>query len=153
MATWIYVNIAWRHQAITWTNVDLSSVRSSRIHQRVISQETPQPLIIKINLKINYLKSHSNLQGANELTFLLLYRYYSHITHYFFMRVSHQERNIWYLVHTWVTLQERREERVHQQMISTHTNNTHNKNSHQHIILKYHFHATAVFINHNYWLP
>ena len=29
--------VAWRHQAITWTNVDLSSVRSSGIHLRTIS--------------------------------------------------------------------------------------------------------------------
>ena len=28
---------AWRHQAITWTNVDLSSVRSSENHQGAIS--------------------------------------------------------------------------------------------------------------------
>ena len=58
---------SWRHQAITWTNIDLSSVRSIGIHQRAISQETPQPLIIEVNVKINYLKSHSNLPGANEL--------------------------------------------------------------------------------------
>ena len=59
--------VAWLHQAITWPNVDLSSVRSSDIHQSAISQETPQPLIIKVKLKINHLKSHSNLPGANEL--------------------------------------------------------------------------------------
>ena len=28
--------IAWQHQAITWTNVDLSSVGSSGIHMRAI---------------------------------------------------------------------------------------------------------------------
>ena len=27
----------WRHQAITWTNVDLSSVRSGGIHLRTLS--------------------------------------------------------------------------------------------------------------------
>ena len=42
--------MAW-HQAITWTNVDWSSVKSSAIHIRVISQEIPQPAI---NLFENY---------------------------------------------------------------------------------------------------
>ena len=32
--------VAWQHQAITWTNVDLSSVRSSYIHLMAISQDT-----------------------------------------------------------------------------------------------------------------
>ena len=54
--------VAWRHQAITWTNVDWSSVKSSDIHIRVISQEMPQPSITKIRLKIL-----SNFQGTNEL--------------------------------------------------------------------------------------
>ena len=50
--------VAWRHQAITWTNVDWSSVTYSDIHLRAISQEIPQPWIPKISLKINYLKFH-----------------------------------------------------------------------------------------------
>ena len=49
----VWVNIgsgnAWRHQAITWTNVDLSSVKTSGIHLRVISQETPHPSVANIN--------------------------------------------------------------------------------------------------------
>ena len=32
-----YWLVAWRHQAITWTNVDLSSVKSSGIHLKGIS--------------------------------------------------------------------------------------------------------------------
>ena len=40
----------------TSTKFDKSSVKSSDIHLRTISQETPQPLIVKINLKITYLK-------------------------------------------------------------------------------------------------
>ena len=59
--------VAWRHQAITWTNVDLSSVRSIDIHLRAILQKIPQPPIIKISLKIIFLKFVSNLPGANEL--------------------------------------------------------------------------------------
>ena len=58
---------ACRHPASTWTNFHLSSVRSSDIHLRAVSQEIPQPLIVKTSLEITYLKLHSNLPGANEL--------------------------------------------------------------------------------------
>ena len=58
--------VAWRHQAITRTNVDLSSVRFCGVHVRTISQEIPQPSITKISLKSTYLKFHSNFSGANE---------------------------------------------------------------------------------------
>ena len=37
--------VAWRHQTVTWANVDWSSVKSSIIHIRAISQEMPQPSI------------------------------------------------------------------------------------------------------------
>ena len=43
--------VAWRHQAITWTNVYLSSVRSSDNHPRAISQGVHQPSITKFSLK------------------------------------------------------------------------------------------------------
>ena len=59
--------LAWWHQTITWTNVDWSSLKSSDIHIRAISQEMPEPSITKISLKIIYLKFYSNLPGANEL--------------------------------------------------------------------------------------
>ena len=52
---------------ITWTNVDLSSLRYSGIHLRSISQEISQPSITKISLKINHLKFHLNLPGVSEL--------------------------------------------------------------------------------------
>ena len=48
--------VAYCHQAITWTNGDLSSARSSDIHSRTVSQEIPQSSINKISLKINYLR-------------------------------------------------------------------------------------------------
>ena len=67
MGTQNWVDIALRHQAITWTNVDWSSVRSNDNHQRAISQEIPQPSIKQNILKIPYLQFHSNLPGANEL--------------------------------------------------------------------------------------
>ena len=60
--------MAWWHQAITWTNVDWSSVKSCDIHMRAISQEISQPSITNIFLKITCLKFHSNFPGANELT-------------------------------------------------------------------------------------
>ena len=59
--------VAWRHQAITWTNVDLSSVRSSDIHLRASSQEITQPSVPEIIWNIKYLKFHLNFPGANEL--------------------------------------------------------------------------------------
>ena len=58
--------VAWRHQAITWTNVDLSSVRFRDIQLRGISQDITQPSITKFSLKITYPKFHLNLPGANE---------------------------------------------------------------------------------------
>ena len=71
MATWIWVNIGTGdgllHQAITWTNVDLSSARSSGIHLRAILQEIPQPSVTEISMKITYLKFCSNIPGTNEL--------------------------------------------------------------------------------------
>ena len=64
--------VAWWHQAITWTNVDISPVRCSGMHLRAISQEILQPWITKISLRITYLKFNSNLPGASELTHLPL---------------------------------------------------------------------------------
>ena len=60
--------VAWRHQAITWTNVDLSLVRSINIHLRAISPEIPQLSITRITLKTTYPKFYSNSPGANELS-------------------------------------------------------------------------------------
>ena len=57
--------VAWRHQAITWTNVDLSSGRFCGIHLRAISWEIPQPSFTEFSLKITCLKLNWN--GANEL--------------------------------------------------------------------------------------
>ena len=59
-------NTTWQHRAITWTNVDYWSVKSSDIYQRVISHDILQASITKISLKITYTKFPSNLPGANE---------------------------------------------------------------------------------------
>ena len=62
----------WRHQAFTWTNVDLSSGRSSAIHLSAILQEMPQPSVTEISLRTTYLKFCSNLPGTNEFIHLSL---------------------------------------------------------------------------------
>ena len=86
MATHIWVEkwlrkwlVVWRHQAITWTNIDLSSVTSNDIHLRAISYEIPQPTINKIILKITHSTFHPNLPGAYELIRLLPYLLFSHL--------------------------------------------------------------------------
>ena len=62
-----YWLVAWRHHAITWTNVDLPPVRSIGIDLSTILQEILQPSIIKISWKITFLKFLWNLPGADEL--------------------------------------------------------------------------------------
>ena len=59
-----------RCQAITWTNVDLISVRSTDIHLWAMSQEIPHSTITKISLKMTNLALYSNLPEANELMIL-----------------------------------------------------------------------------------
>ena len=57
--------VAWRHQAITWTNVDLSSIRYSDIHWRTTSNLSHQwpKLAGKLLIWIFFY----NLPGTNEL--------------------------------------------------------------------------------------
>ena len=56
-----------RHQAITWTNVDLSSMRSLGIHLRALSLDTVKIPVNKTRSKIAVLKWQPGLPGANEL--------------------------------------------------------------------------------------
>ena len=58
---------AWWHQAIAWTNVDLSSLRSNDVHLRAISLEISQPSVNKMTLKIVFRLFYWILPGANEL--------------------------------------------------------------------------------------
>ena len=67
-----YVNTAWRHQAITWTNVDLSSVRSCGICLLLILQEMLKISIPGMSLKLTNSRLQSHLPGANKLTHLSL---------------------------------------------------------------------------------
>ena len=64
--------VAWRHQAITWTNIDVTSERSSDIHLRTISQVISLPSITEISLKIIHTNFHWNLPRVNELIHFLL---------------------------------------------------------------------------------
>ena len=77
MATEIWFNIGSGNgnKAFTWTNVDLSSVRSSGIRLRAILQDISQPPVTVISLKIASQKFCSNLPGANELRLHLIALY------------------------------------------------------------------------------
>ena len=66
---------AWWHQAITWSNVDSSSIRPRNINLRAISKEIPQLSTTIISLKIIYVNFDSNPPGANGLTLLWTIRY------------------------------------------------------------------------------
>ena len=61
----IWVNIGLDNglvpDGITWTNVDLSWIRSSGIHLRAIWLQIPQPSVTKISFESAYLKYHSYL--------------------------------------------------------------------------------------------
>ena len=59
--------VAWRHQVITWTNVDLSSLWSHDVILRAISLEISQPSVTKISFKNIFLRIYWNRSGANEL--------------------------------------------------------------------------------------
>ena len=59
--------VAWWHQAITWTTVDLSSVRSCCIQLRALSWEDLMIPIIKTSLKIVFVKLYPELPGTNGL--------------------------------------------------------------------------------------
>ena len=60
--------VACRHQAITWANTELSSVRSCVIHPRVMSQVMFKISILDMNLKIVYPILQLLLPGENKLT-------------------------------------------------------------------------------------
>ena len=59
--------VAWRHQAITRTNIDLSSTDFCGMHLRAISQEVLRSLICNTNLNSTLKKLYPNLPGFSEL--------------------------------------------------------------------------------------
>ena len=85
--------VAWRHQAITRTNVDWSSVKSNDIHIREISQEVRQPSITKIRLKITYLKFHLNFPGANDLQWGTYFLFYAR-GYFYYRKTSNISRTL-----------------------------------------------------------
>ena len=86
--------VAWRHQAITWTNVDLSWVRSSGIHLSAFLQEIPQPSVTKIHLKIIHLKFHSNFPGTNELSDVIQMLSQCCWNQVFWSLIFHEQHNV-----------------------------------------------------------
>ena len=71
-----------RHQAITWTYVDFSSVRFCGIHLRAISQLVPEPLfcimslnIILIIVKLPHLLGSSELIWTGKVLHISLIQY------------------------------------------------------------------------------
>ena len=61
----------WRHQAITWTNVDLSSVKFCANHVRS-NKKVLMYSICKMSLEHTLVKLLPDLPGINELTLLML---------------------------------------------------------------------------------
>ena len=59
--------VAWRHQAITWTNVDFSLVRFLVIHLRAVSQWVPKLLFCIMSLCITLWKLLPHLLRTDEL--------------------------------------------------------------------------------------
>ena len=82
-STLAQLTVAWQHQTITWTNVDISPVRSCGIHHRALSWEDLKISISKIRWKITSLESNSDLPGANELS------YQGPVTHIYISELGH----------------------------------------------------------------
>ena len=61
---WRHPYDAWRHQAITWTNVDLSSNMFCGIHMKAIKQKMHMNFFGMLHLE----NSQPHLQGTKELT-------------------------------------------------------------------------------------
>ena len=58
--------VAWQHHAITWTNVDLPSARSSGVHSWVMFTWILKISIPKLCMEFAYLKSQPYLSGKND---------------------------------------------------------------------------------------
>ena len=115
--------VAWRHQAITWTNVDLS-VRPSDIHLWASSQKIPQPSITEIIWKIKDVKFHSNFPGANEfimteinyhITRVLVDPVYKGRVYPICLRAAHHYH--WY--HKWSQISEIETSSQHDQIVTS----------------------------------
>ena len=70
---WLRLWLAWRHKAITWTNVTLLINEFRRIYLRAISQWVSQMIFYMMSLKIVLLKFLPYIPGAYELISPILY--------------------------------------------------------------------------------
>ena len=96
-------NVAWRHQAITWTNVDLSSVRSCGIHLGAISEERLEISILDLTLKNTNLKLQPHHPRANELRLQQHLTGAIELTHSYFLGFFLPLR-LWYMMHVTTTI-------------------------------------------------
>ena len=69
---WLF---AWQYQAITWPNVDLSTLLFCGIHLRVIPQEERMTVIYNMSSGITLLKLLTHLHGVNELIIGTVYNW------------------------------------------------------------------------------
>ena len=59
--------VAWQHQAVAWTSLDLSTIEYCATEQKAIIVEMPMKITTAMFLKITHLKSTPHLPGAGEL--------------------------------------------------------------------------------------
>ena len=84
MATYVWVNISWWHQAITWTSVDLYSKVFCGIHLRATSQKYLWQLISKTGCDMfgaYTFDTHRKIKtdsGKDYVIWVIHYHYYHH---------------------------------------------------------------------------
>ena len=61
--------VTWKHEATTWTNFHLSSIRSHDINLRVLSCDDLKNPTSKKRMKNEIVKLHLHLPGANNLAY------------------------------------------------------------------------------------
>ena len=67
----------WQHQAIAWTNVDISLVRFCGIHLRAIPQQMPKLQFCRMNLNSLLLIIFATFPRGNELNYKNLHCFFS----------------------------------------------------------------------------
>ena len=82
-------------EVITWTNVDLSAVRSNHNHQSVISKNSS---ITKNSLKITYLTFHSNLPQACDLIHICGYESSPELFEFVYVVFCREGHELWILL-------------------------------------------------------
>ena len=80
--------VASQHQTISWTNVDLSSVRSCGIHMWALFKKYLYIPISKTRWKIAFVKKNPDLPGANALQQLVCCNNHSFILYLFVVDIG-----------------------------------------------------------------